>query len=499
MRIGIQALPCCTAFLLAATRLWAAGGDVRLAEAVKNQDNAAVRSLLGQHADVNAPLPDGSVAVAWAAHWDDLETTDLLLRAGAKVNIANNYGVTALWEACNNRSAAMVDKLAKAGGDPNATLAGTGETVLMRCARTGSADAVNSLLARGANVNGKENKKGQTALMWALEERHVDVTRILIEHGADVHARTAAGFTPLLFAARQGELEPARLMVEKGADVNVITPNGLTPLLVAADSGHEELAIFLVQKGANVRATDPDGLTALHYSLRMGISILSFVNRGNGYPYSEKYLFRPNMSRLVNVLLEQGADPNARVMKGTKLTANIAPGGGVTEVGLAGATPFLLAAATSDVAIMRTLLAKGADPKLGTNDGLTPLMAAAGVGRNGRLNRPKEEQKQSIEAIRMMLELGADINASNDDGLTAMHGAAFSGANDVVIFLAEKGARLDLKDRYGQTPLSRAEADPNGLIDNHWRIGHRDTAELLRKLGGDPLAPRPDQTSEARQ
>jgi ankyrin repeat protein len=79
-----------------------------------------------------------------------------------------------------------------------------------------------------------------------------------------------------------------------------------------------------------------------------------------------------------------------------------------------------------------------------------------------------------------------------------MHGAAFSGANDVVTFLAEKGARLDAKDRYGQTPLSRAEADPNGLIDNHWRIGHRDTAELLRKLGGDPLASNPEQAPNAK-
>ena len=474
--------------LLPAASFAATGGDLRLVEAVKNKDAAAVRSLLSQHVDVNTPEADGATALAWAAHWDDLGTADLLIRAGAKASAANNYGVTPLWEACNNRSAAMVEKLAKAGANPSATLPGTGETVLMRCARTGNADAVNSLLAHGANVNGKEIQKGQTALMWALEERHLEVAKTLIEHGADVHARTKEGFTPLLFAARQGELEHARLLVDRGADVNEITPAGLTPLLVAADSGHEELAIFLIEKGANVKVVDPDGLTAMHFALRRGMSILSFVNHGGGYPYSEEYLFRPNMSKLIDVLLEHGANPNARIEKGTKLSGNISPGGGVVEVGLAGATPFLLAAATSDVAVMRMLLAKGADPKLGTKDGVTPLMAAAGVGRSARLNRDKEEQKQSIDAIKMMLGLGADINASNYDGLTAMHGAAFSGANDVVKFLAENGANLTPKDRYGQTPLSRAEGDLNGLIDNHWRIGHRDTAELLRKLGGDPLA-----------
>jgi ankyrin repeat protein len=498
MGIRIVALRWYMAVLVPAAGLNAWGSDLRLVEAVKNKDAAAVRSLLNQHVDVNAAQADGATALAWAAHWDNLETADLLIRAGANVNAANSFGITPLWEACNNRSASMVETLAKADGNPNATLPGTGETVLMRCARTGNVSAVNLLLAHGADVNGKENKKGQTALMWALEERHLEVARELIEHGADVRAKTKDGFSPLLFAARQGELEPARLLADKGADVNEITPGGLTPLLVAADSGHEQLAIFLVQKGANVNATDPDGLTALHYSLRMGISILSFVGRGNGYPYSEKYLFRPNMTQLINVLLEHGANPNARIVKGTKLSANIAPGGGVTEVALAGATPFLLAAATGDIATMRTLMTKGADPKLGTNDGLTPLLAAAGVGRNGRLVRSKEEQKQSNSVIQMMLELDADINVSNQDGLTAMHGAAFSGANDVVTFLAEKGARLDAKDRYGQTPLSRAEADPNGLIDNHWRIGHRDTAELLRKLGGDPLASNPEQAPNAK-
>jgi ankyrin repeat protein len=444
---------------------------------------------LKQRVNVNTPEADGATALAWAAHWDDIETADLLIRAGANVNAANVYGVTPLWEACNNRSAAMVEKLVSAGGNPNAVLPGTRETVLMRCARTGDPAAVNALLAHGANLDGTENNRGQTALMWALEQRHLQVARALIQHGANIRAKTKDGFSALLYAARQGALEEASLLLDKGVDINEVTSGGLTPLLVAVDSGHEQLATFLVEKGADVNAADPDGFTSLHYALRMGISILSYVGRGSGYPYSERYLFRPNMTKLINVLLDHGANPNARILKGTKLTGNIAPGGGVVEVALAGATPFLLAAATSDIATMRTLMAKGADPKLGTYDGVTPLLAAAGVGRNGRLARSKEEQKQSIAVIQMMLDMDADINASNRDGLTAMHGAAFSGANDVVTFLAEKGANLYPKDRYGQTPLSRTEADPNGLIDNHWRVGHRDTAELLRKLGGDPLAP----------
>src|SRR5215467_1894803 len=231
MAIRMKILSCSMGVLFGAVSLLTAAGDTSLAEAVKAQDNAAIRSLLSRRPDVNTPQADGSTALAWAAHWDDLETAGLLIRAGAKVSSANHYGVTPLWEACNNRSAAMVKILAEAGGDASATLPGTGETVLMRCARTGNAAGVQSLLTHGAKVNAKENNKGQTALMWALEERHPDVAQILIEYGADVHAKTSGGFSPLLFAARQGELVEASLLLEKGAEINEITPSGLTPLL----------------------------------------------------------------------------------------------------------------------------------------------------------------------------------------------------------------------------------------------------------------------------
>ena len=160
MNIKVKALIWWIAPLLSIVSFAAPGSDPRLADAVKNKDKAAVRSLLKQHVDVNTPQADGSTALAWAAHWNDLETADLLIRAGANVNAANDYGVTPLWEACNNGSAAMVEKLVKAGANPNATLPGTGETVLMRCARTGNADAVKSLLARGADVNAKEPARG---------------------------------------------------------------------------------------------------------------------------------------------------------------------------------------------------------------------------------------------------------------------------------------------------------------------------------------------------
>src|SRR6267142_289296 len=97
--------------LLGALSYAAPADDLRLVDAVKNRDRAAVRSLMEQQVNVNAAQPDGTTALAWAANRDDLETADLLIRAGADVNKANDYGVTPLSLACTNRSALMVERL----------------------------------------------------------------------------------------------------------------------------------------------------------------------------------------------------------------------------------------------------------------------------------------------------------------------------------------------------------------------------------------------------
>ena len=139
----------------------AAAAADRLVDAVKNRDRAAARALLTQKIDVNLAQPDGATALHWAAHWDDLETADLLIRARAQVDVTNDFGVTPLSLACTNGSAAMVDKLLQAGANPTAALP-SGETPLMTCARSGKVEAVRPLLARGVDVNVKEASRGQT-------------------------------------------------------------------------------------------------------------------------------------------------------------------------------------------------------------------------------------------------------------------------------------------------------------------------------------------------
>jgi ankyrin repeat protein len=210
--------------------------DTRLADAVKAGDKAAVAALLQKKVDVNAAEADGTTPLQWAVRQsftkDDLEIADQLIRAGADVKAANRYGVTALYLACVNGNAAMIERLLKAGADANAATT-EGETALMTVARTGNVEAAKVLLGHGATVDARENWHQQTALMWAAAEKHPEMVRELIAHGADVNARDEVkkwerqntseprekwlplgGLTPLLFASRQGCLECARILVD---------------------------------------------------------------------------------------------------------------------------------------------------------------------------------------------------------------------------------------------------------------------------------------------
>ncbi len=217
----------------------------------KNNESEAVRALLRENVDVTTRQADGTSALMWAAHWDDLETADILIKAGAEVNTGNDHGVTPLSLACRNGSAAMVEKLLDAGAHPNVAER-TGETPLMTCALTGSEEAINSLLARGANVNAAEDRRGQTALMWAAAGGHADIIKTLIERGTDIHAKTRMAEISVV-AVEAPDSDP-ELVQRTGANVNAAydgtevqatARGGFTAFLFAAQRGDVETARVL--------------------------------------------------------------------------------------------------------------------------------------------------------------------------------------------------------------------------------------------------------------
>ncbi len=449
--------------LIAAGSALAAGSP--LVDAVKNGDRAAVRTLLERRADVNSAEPDGTTALHYAVQRSDPETVDLLLRAGANVKAVNRYGIAPLHVAATAGSAPVLEKLLDAGADPQSATP-EGETVLMAAARTGDVASVKLLVSRGANVNATESWKGQTALMWAAAENNAAAMKVLIETGADVKARSKAGvFTPLLFAVRAGHVEATRVLLDAGADVNEAMQDGTSPLVLTLINGHYELASFLLDRGADPNAAK-QGWTALHQIVwtrrpNTGFNLPGAIATGS-----------VNSLDVVRKLVKLGADVNARETREPR-------DGFRNQLNRMGATPFVLAAKSVDVPLLRVLLELGADAKIPTEDGTTALMAAAGVGIWAPGENPGTDD-EALAALKIAFEAGSnDVNAINENGDTATHGAVYrAGSIAMLTFLLEKGARPDVRNKKGWTPLIAAdgvEFTPNVLKR------YPDAAAFLRK------------------
>ena len=501
---SLIALGACCAFSTIAS---GAGGSP-VANAAMNGDQAALQLLLEKKADVNAPQADGATAIQWAAYRNDLQMADLLIRAGADVKRANRDGATALWLAAENGSAVMIEKLIEAGADPNQRRPGTGDTPLMMAARNGSVAALRVLLDHKADLNLKESLRGTTALMWAAEQDHPEAVRTLVEHGADLNAATEAdtrnsrlniaptvqqriaqdvnfgtrrpgrragvagsgaaaagpdtftaddfeaffrgsqvkdggGLTPLIYAAREGCLECVKIMVEAEASVNQVTNYGWTPLLTATQNRHYQLAAFLLEKGANPNLANKGGWTPLY---------LATDNRNiesGDYPVR-----KPDLDHLdfIKLLIDKGANVNARICGAESTAAECKGDTTETRTNFTmqwlyedGATPFLRAAQSGDVALMKLLLAHGADPKIATAHNDTALAVAAGIGWVEGVTF-EWSQEQSLEAVKMCLDLGIDPNVADDQGRTALHGAAHKGRPEVIQLLVDHGANLEAHD-----------------------------------------------------
>jgi ankyrin repeat protein len=444
---------CGAAVALLASISLGAAGNTTLIEAIQAGDLAAVRALVRTTAAVNAAAADGTTPLHAAVLHNDAESVSLLLGAGANVKAATRYGVVPLYLASVNGNASIVDKLLAAGADPNSALP-EGETVLMTAARTGNVAVIKTLLAHGANVNAREAWKGQTALMWAAAENNAEAAKTLIAAGADLKARSKSGaFSAFLFAVRAGHVDVTRVLLDAGADVNETLRDGTSALLMAVMNAHYETAAFLLDRGADPNA-DKQGWTPLHqvvWSRR--------PNTGSNIP-GAVLTGRLDSLDLARMLLDYGADVNARETREPK-------DGFRNMLNRIGATPFLLAAKSVDLPLMRLLLEYGADPKLTTEDGTTALMAAAGVGIWAPGENPGTEE-EALAAVKFVYEAGGGLPTDVDsNGETALHGAIYrAGSIPIAKFLIDKGATIDVRNKKGWTPLIVAdgvEYTPNVL------------------------------------
>ena len=476
-----------------------------LLEAVENGDRAAALRVLAKGADPNTPGPDGTTAIMWAASNDDPELVRALIKAGANVKLKNQFGTSAITEAAIIGSAPIIDALLKAGADPN-TKNPEGETPLMAVARGGHVEAAKRLLEARADINAREEWGGQSALMWAAAQSQAEMVKFLASNGADLNARgvirqwerkiiteprpkdmNKGGFTPLLYAAREGCVECARHLIAAGADPDLEDPERITPLNMALLNLHFEFAAYMIKAGADVDKWDLFGRSPLY----MAADVNTLPTKGNGAMAvipSEDSISALDVGRM---LLDAGASPNLQLKRRPPYRDVPQDRGGDTILAQ-GATPLLRAARAGDAPFVDLLLKHKALVDLPSKEGVTPLMAAAGVEFGTRVTRGRNRTNEGVLAtMKLLLDAGADVNARmvtdsprNGDYSaaataaaragrggrasqvpsatavpheTALHGAAERGFTPIVKFLAENGADLQAKDANGRTALDLAK------------------------------------------
>lgn len=503
-------------------------GATALHWAVYHDDIEMVGLLIQAGARVSVQNRDGATPLAMASLYGNAAMIDRLLKAGADANEKGLNGVTNVMLAARNGNPAAIQRLLAAGADVNARETMRGTTALMWAAEQKHPEAVKALIDGGADIRAKSALAGlprnymasrvNTSDVEEAAKRYAEAARngrtyqqqLEFEQSqgakfsgrrltqqqagqaqADAAPAAAAaatddtetaiaglvgagsgGLTALVFAAREGDIDSARFLLDAGADVNQTTEYGWTPLLTATNNRNYKLAAFLIERGADVNKPNKGGWTPLY---------LATDNRnieGGDFPVP-----KPDMDHLeyIRILLDHGADPNARVKDNT-LTRTIFTMQWFFE---SGATAFVRAAQSSDVDLMKLLLTHGADPKLATDFADTALTAAAGIGWVEGVTY-EHSAKHNVEAVKMLLDLGLDPNAANRDGRTPLMGAAMKGRNEVVQLLVDRGARLETRDRG-----SRDSEDVGSLIAGHTWLA-LDYADGLVRVGVQSAVARPE-------
>ncbi|HTA40957.1 MAG TPA: ankyrin repeat domain-containing protein [Bryobacteraceae bacterium] len=500
-----------------------ADGATAIHWAAYKDDQEMADLLIRAGANVKAANHDGATALYLASIRGSAPMIEKLLKAGADANEVEAEGETPLMLTSRNGNPLAIKVLLDHGAAINAVDKLRGTTALMWAAEQGHPEAVKTLIDHGANVSmttSLDTKGNRAYLAPNIQQRKaqgIDFGKSRLQRekeaaaarekaagataegkdakdaqaAADEEAAFAAfgrqsdknggGLTALVYAARENCIECAQLLVQAHADVNQTTHYGWTPLLTATQNRHYQLSAYLLEHGANPNIPNDGGWTPLY------IAVDNRNIEGGDYPVRQ-----PDMDHLeyIKLLLEKGANVNARICGKASTPAECK--GDSTETRTIftmqwlyedGATPFLRAAQSGDVQLMKLLLAHGADPKINTSEGVTPLAVAAGIGWVEGVTY-EWSPEENLEAVKMCLDLGINPNATDDMGRTSLHGAAHKGRVKVIQMLVDAGANLDAHDKGSRDTIS-------GAMQGHTWIPI-DYSRGLVRVGVQSALPHPD-------
>jgi ankyrin repeat protein len=366
------------------------------------------------------------------------------------------------------------------------------------------------LLDKGANPNVRESLRGQTALMWAAAANQGPMVRELLARGAEVDAksdtdlmtplvsgepraqpRPPGGMTAMLFASREGCLDCVKALVEKGAKLDLPDPEGVTPLISAIFNTRFDVAKYLIEKGANIDRWDWWGRSPLYLAA-------DYNTLPHGGRPDQPALDETLPIDIIRMLLDRGANPNLQLKLAIPFRATGADRG-VDQMLNVGATPLLRAAKAMDAPAIKLLLEHGAIVDLSNNQGMTPTLAASGMGSIDADTRgyftTADVEDRAIASLELLLAHGGALNGLAGRLQQApLHGAAFWGWNKVVEYLLTKGADINLTDGRGYTAVDYAMGVAQGNSRGGQRKDvHKETADLIVAKGGKPGTPSPQQ------
>lgn len=441
---GVVAAAVATSLVLSAAR--SNPGEAPLVDAIVRGDSARVRALIKQGADVNEAASDGMSPLHYAAQRGDIGSAQMLIYAGARVNaVTRNGNYTPLHLAAREGRSAVVKALLANGADANATTTTGGATALHFAAGHGDAESVNALLAKGVPVDVREMAFGQTPLMWAAAYNRVAALDALIKKGAGIEAASRIEDIPKAEREQRAELAMrARRVAALKAAENPLAPSGVTPNVTptqpngapvpaagaAAPAAAPAAASTAAPAGRGAgagaaAAAGPAGGAAPAGAAPAGAAPAGRAG-GAGAPRAAGDSARPqtgfqqrgpsygdligNKGGLTPLLfaIREGNDEAVDHLLAAGAKINHVSEGDHTS-------PLLMATINGRFDMAKMLMGKGADVKLASDAGATPLYAVINTQWAPKSLYPQptaqtQQKTTHLELMEMMLKAGADPN-----------------------------------------------------------------------------------------